>query len=127
MVAKFLDYNKPKIYLKSEFVLFHSSILFNSISVICQMLAKCSGLNPKEKGNFCVVLTYSGARVKLGSFMSQSQRKRNAELCSSRARWPLVPNFYPWATSKSQIFHTNHMPGTLDFTLSEHWAPFSFP
>ena len=48
-------------------------------------------------------------------------------LCSSRARCPLAPNFCPWATSKSQIFHTNHMLGTLDFTVSEHWAPLNFP
>ena len=48
-------------------------------------------------------------------------------LCSSRARWPLAPNFCPRATRKSQIFHTNHMLGTLDFTVSEHWAPFNFP
>ena len=25
------------------------------------------------------------------------------------------------------FFHTNHMLGTLDFTVSEHWAPFNFP
>ena len=50
-----------------------------------------------------------------------------AGLCSSRARWPLVPNFCPRATRKSQIFHTNHMLGTLDFTDSEDWAPFNFP
>ena len=48
-------------------------------------------------------------------------------LCSSRARWPLAPNFCFWATRKSQIFHTNHMLGSLDFTGSEHWAPFNFP
>ena len=48
-------------------------------------------------------------------------------LCSSRARWPLAPNFCPRATKKSQIFHTNHLLGTLDFTVSEHWAPFNFP
>ena len=48
-------------------------------------------------------------------------------LCSNRARWPLAPNFCPWATRKSQFFHTNHMLGTLDFTVSEHWAPFNFP
>ena len=64
MVAKFLDDNKPKIYFKSEFVLFHSSILFNSISVICQMLAKCSGLNPKEKENNYVVFTNSIKRAR---------------------------------------------------------------
>ena len=23
--------------------------------------------------------------------------------------------------------HTNHMLGTLDFTILEHWAPFNFP
>ena len=51
----------------------------------------------------------------------------NSGLCSSRARWPLAPNFYPQTTRKSQIFHTNHMLGTLDFTVSEHWAPFNFP
>ena len=50
-----------------------------------------------------------------------------AGLCSSRAWWPLAPNFCPWATRKSQIFHTNPMLGTLDFTVSEHWAPFNFP
>ena len=38
-----------------------------------------------------------------------------------------MPNFCPWATRKTQIFHTNHMPGALDFTVSEHWAPFNFP
>ena len=45
-------------------------------------------------------------------------------VCSSRA---LAPNFCSWATRKSQFFHTNHMLGTLDFTGSEHWAPFNFP
>ena len=44
-----------------------------------------------------------------------------------RARWPLAPNFCPRATRKSQIFHSNHMLGTLDFTVSEHWASFNFP
>ena len=43
-------------------------------------------------------------------------------LCSSRARWPLAPNFCPRVT-----FHTNHMLGTLDFAVSEHWASFNFP
>ena len=41
-------------------------------------------------------------------------------MCSSRAWWPLAPNFCLRATRKSQIFHTNHMLGTLDFTVSEH-------
>ena len=49
-----------------------------------------------------------------------------SRLCSSRAWWPLAPNFCPRATRKSQIFHTNHMLDTLDFTVSGHWAPFSF-
>ena len=40
-------------------------------------------------------------------------------LCSSRAQWPLAPNFCSRATRKSQIFHTNHMLGTLDFAVSE--------
>ena len=48
-------------------------------------------------------------------------------LCSSRAWWPLAPNFSPPATRKSPIFYTNHMLGTLEFTVSEHWAPFNLP
>ena len=40
---------------------------------------------------------------------------------------PVAPNFCPRATRKSQIFHTNHTLGTLDFTDSEDWAPFNFP
>ena len=47
-------------------------------------------------------------------------------LCSSRAWWPLGPNFSPLAARKSQIFYTNHMLGTQEFTVSEHWAPFNF-
>ena len=43
-----------------------------------------------------------------------------AGLCSSRARWSWAPNFCPWVTRKSQILHTNHTLGTLDFTVSEH-------
>ena len=50
-----------------------------------------------------------------------------AGLCSSGARSPLAPNFCSRVTRKSQIFHTNHMLGTLDFTVSEHWGPFNFP
>ena len=46
-----------------------------------------------------------------------------AGLCSSGAWSPLAPNFCSRVTRKSQIFHTNHMLGTLDFTGSEHWAP----
>ena len=53
--------------------------------------------------------------------------KLSAGLCSSRARWPLTPNFCSLATRKSHIFHTNHMLGALDFTGSEHWASFNFP
>ena len=59
--------------------------------------------------------------------LPDSSRKIEAGLCSSRAWWPLAPNFCPRATRKSQIFHTNHMLGTLDFTVSEHWASFNFP
>ena len=25
-----------------------------------------------------------------------------------------------------KLFHRNHMLGTLDFTSSQHWAPFNF-
>ena len=67
MVAKFVDDNKSKRHLKSGFALFQF-ILFD---LICQMLAKFSGLNPKgpylslekEKENFSVVLTCSIKRA----------------------------------------------------------------
>lgn len=47
-------------------------------------------------------------------------------LCSISSRWPVVPNFCPWATRKSYFFRTNHMLGILDFISSEHWAAFQF-
>ena len=53
-----------------------------------------------------------------------------AWLCSSRALWPLAPNFYfffSWVTRKSYFLHTGHMLGTLDFTGPELWALFNFP
>ena len=50
----------------------------------------------------------------------------SSRLCSSRARWPVAPNFCSRGTIKSLLFHRNHMLGTLDFTSSEHWAPFNF-
>ena len=40
---------------------------------------------------------------------------------------PQAPNFCSWATRKSYFLHTNHMPGTLDFTVPEQWASFNFP
>ena len=58
---------------------------------------------------------------------STKLRNKFTGLCSSRAQWPLAPNFCSRAIRKSYFFHTNHMLGTLDFTVSEHWAPFNFP
>ena len=50
-----------------------------------------------------------------------------ARPCSSRAWWPqLAPNFCSWVTKQSQFFHTNHMLGTLDFTVPGRWAPLNF-
>ena len=49
-----------------------------------------------------------------------------ARQCTSRAQWPLAPDFCSRVTRKSQLFHTNHMLGTLNFTSSEHWAPSNF-
>ena len=46
--------------------------------------------------------------------------KIKSGLCSSRAQSPLALNFCSWATRKSHNFHTNHLPGTLGFTGSEH-------
>ena len=40
---------------------------------------------------------------------------------------PVAPNFCFRAIRKSYFFHTNRRLGTLDFTVSEHWAPFNFP
>ena len=53
--------------------------------------------------------------------------KHALALCSCRAWWLLAPNLCSWVTRESKIFHTNHMLGTLDFTVSEDWALFSFP
>ena len=69
MVAKFLDDNKPEIHLKIKFALFQTSLIL--FHLICQMLAKFSGLNPKgpylslekERETFCVVFTYSVTQV----------------------------------------------------------------
>ena len=60
---------KPKTSLKSEFALFQTSLIL--FHLICQMLAKFSGLNPKgpylslekERETFCVVFTYSVKQV----------------------------------------------------------------
>ena len=46
----------------------------------------------------------------------------NVGLCSSRARWPLAPNFCSWAIRKSYFLHTNHVcwaPQILQFQTSE--------
>ena len=55
------------------------------------------------------------------------RKKNQSGLCPSRAQCPLMPNFCSWVTRKSNFFHSNHMLDTLDFTGSEHWAPFKFP
>ena len=69
MVAKFLDDHKPKILLKTEFVLFQTQSLLQ-FHLICQMVANFSGAEfhrtvfkfrkkkKKRKENFCVVFTY---------------------------------------------------------------------
>ena len=69
MVAKFLDDNKLKCHWHCKKWIRTTSNFTDLISfhLICQMLAKFSGLNriwpylslEKEKQNFCVVLTYS--------------------------------------------------------------------
>ena len=64
MVAKFLDDNKPKTSLKKQIHTVTNLINLVRFHLICQMLAKFQGLNPKgpclsleKKDNFCVVLT----------------------------------------------------------------------
>ena len=75
MVAQFLLDNKPEIHLKIKFALFQTSLIL--FHLICQMLAKFSGLNPngpylsleKERETFCVVFTYSVKQVhEIGKF-----------------------------------------------------------
>ena len=85
-------------------------------------------LEGRFNGGFFAIQDWGG-NIKFwrGLFSEFYGIRLNAGVCSSRARWPLAPNFCPQATRKSQIFHTNHMLGTLDFTVSEHWAPFNFP
>ena len=68
MVAKFLLDNKPEIHLKIKFALFQTSLIL--FHLICQMLAKVSGLNPKgpylsleKTEKLFVVFTYSVKQV----------------------------------------------------------------
>ena len=62
-------------------------------------------------------LTCNAARFWRSVRQPQGTPGAMAGLCSSRARWPLAPNFCPQATRKSQIFHTNHKLGSLQFSL----------
>ena len=48
---------------------------------------------------------------------------KGCALAEPGGRWH--PTF-ALGTRKAYFFHTNHMLGTLDFTGSEHWAPFNF-
>ena len=68
MVAKFLLDNKPEIHLKIKFALFQTSLIL--FHLICQMLAKFSGLNSKgpylsleKTEKLFVVFTYSVKQV----------------------------------------------------------------
>ena len=67
-----------------------------------------------SSGSICVSVSGSGSGFRIPAFPYAPSG-------------PLTPNFCSWATRESQIFHTNHMLSTLDFTGSEHWAPFNFP
>ena len=48
MVAKFLDDKKPKIHLRSEVALTSNLIDLIQLHLICQMLAKFSGVESKR-------------------------------------------------------------------------------
>ena len=97
MVAKCLDDNKPKIHLKSEFALFQN-FKISKFHLICHMLTKFSGFNPKgpyptlekEKETICVVFTYSVKRArKIRKFhvavvqrrLRNVQKKKREETC----------------------------------------------
>ena len=47
-------------------------------------------------------------------------------LCSSRAQWPVAPNFCSQATRKSLLFHRTHMLGTLDLQVQSTGFPSIF-
>ena len=82
-----------------------------------------------SNGTFRYILYFSCFKLVITEWakVKSGDKNQHSGLCSSRAQWPLAPNFCPWATRKTQIFQTNHMLGTLDFTVSVHWAPFNFP
>ena len=63
---------------------------------------------------------------KMLPFFPNTNYQVHSGLCFSRAWWPVVPNFCSRLARKTFAFHTNHMLGTLDFSVSEHWAPFKF-
>ena len=73
-------------------------------------------------GGYFLVIGYLGCTTRWGCISWLDWPR----LCSSRARWPMAPNFCSRVTRKSLLFHRNHMVGTVDFTSSEHWAPFIF-
>ena len=63
--------------------------------------------------------------VPLRLLAEKKEEKQGCALAEPGGPWRLT--FALGRLKKSQIFHTNHMLGTLDFTVSEHWAPFNFP
>ena len=113
---------------------------FKFINIICDFVANSYLVSPRthhqqqqqqQQVYFKLSIVYKSC-APINKPMSPSSKRHGvlnwtSGLCSGRAWWPLAPNFCPWATRKSHIFHTNHMLGTLDFTVSEHWAPFKFP
>ena len=54
MVAKFLDETNPKCHLKSELTYFQTSVDLIQFHLICQMLAKFSGVE-SERTFLCSV------------------------------------------------------------------------
>ena len=89
-VSKICGWQQTKTSLKKWIRTVSNFIDLNQFHLICQMLAKFSGLNPKgpyvslekEKENFCVVLTYSKKRAReIGKFHVAvvQQRLRNVQ------------------------------------------------
>ena len=54
-----------------------------------------------------------------------SKMNQGCALAEPGGPWCL--NFALGQLENLRFLHTNHMLGTLDFTVSEHWAPFNFP
>ena len=103
--SKIFGWQQTKTSLKKWIRTVSNFIDLNQFHLICQMLAKFSGLNPKgpyvslekEKQNFCVVLTYSIKRAR-------EIRKFHVAVVQQRPR-NVQKSVISWEGSPSQPSH----------------------